>query len=379
MSGSKKSENNKKYKNNKKSKKTKNNHHAKGLFSLPFLPFLSRLSGISALMILLLSLFVPLQSQATGTGCVGRFVNPITDVSWVSIFPITIGAVPTVPSPIALPDTVNPPLPIAICPAPPPVFYRIGITLGYWEPHSLADVTRIPYCMVNMGFQMSLGMNQQQIGGRSNYMKGSSDSSFYHVHWYKYPVTYLLNLITSMGCMQAEGVDLAYMSELDPLWDDDMLAFILNPESILFGNPIAQLACIPEAIATSANVSLAFDVLFWCAGSQGGIYPLTGSVAYTNSTISNAVLVTERMNYKLHRQGMIMETKGVYPIVCQQYPEPILPKSRYRYQFTNVVPEPYWSHPYATTTVISEAGKDHIVAGTNFGILNFRKRNCVYL
>ncbi|WP_440682925.1 conjugal transfer pilus assembly protein TraU [Cysteiniphilum halobium] len=333
---------------------------------------------IFALMMCFLSLFGVSSLYATGTGCVGRFVNPMTDVSWASVFPITIGAVQTVPSPLGLPDTENPPMPVALCPIMPNV-YRLGITLGYWEPHSLVDVTRIPYCMVNMGYQMTMGINQQQIGGRSNYMAGSSDSSFYHVHWYKYNVIYLLNLIMSTGCMQAEGVDLTYMSELDPLWDDDMLAFILNPEAILFGNPVAQLACIPEAIATSTNMSLAFDVLFWCAGSQGGIYPLTGSVAYTNTHISNAVLLTERMNYKLHRQGMILESKGVYPIVCQQYPEPILPKSRYRYQLTNIVPEPYLSHPYTTTTVISEAGKDNIVTGTNFGLLNFRKRNCVYI
>ncbi|WP_440994919.1 TraU family protein, partial [Cysteiniphilum litorale] len=171
-----------------------------------------------------------------------------------SVFPITIGAVQTVPSPLGLPDTINPPMPVALCPILPNV-YRLGITLGYWEPHSLVDVTRIPYCMVNMGYQMSMGVNQQQIGGRSNYMAGSSDSSFYHVHWYKYNVIYLLNLIMSMGCMQAEGVDLTYMSELDPLWDDEMLAFILNPEAILFGNVVTQLACIPEAIATSTNMS----------------------------------------------------------------------------------------------------------------------------
>jgi conjugal transfer pilus assembly protein TraU len=337
----------------------------------------------SKLWLIGLGLFIALpfnfsNTYATGTGCVGRFVNPVTDVSWASIFPITIGTTPVVPSPLGLPDTINPAIPVALCPITP-VIYRLGITLGYWEPHSMVDITRIPYCMVNMGYQMSMGVNQQQIGGRSNYMAGSSDSSFYHVHWYKFNILYLLNLIMSIFCMQSDGVDLAYMSELDPLWDDEMLAFINNPEAILFGNPIAQMACVAEAMATATNMVLPFDMLFWCAGSQGGIYPLTGSVAYTNTNISNAVLLTERMNYKLHRQGMIMETKGFYPAVCNQYPSPILPKSRYRYQLTNVVPEPYLSHPYTTTTVLSESGKDHIVSGTNFGILNFRKRNCVFL
>lgn len=313
------------------------------------------------------------------TGCIGRFVNPITDISWASIFPLTIGNVPLVPSPLGLPDTINPVSPVVICPEPPPLFARVGLTIGFWEPHSLVDITRIPYCMVNMGFQMSLGINQQQIGGSSTNKGNTNNSEFYQVHWYKYPVTYLLNLITSIACLQIDGVDLAYLSELDPLWDDDILSFILNPEAILFGNPITQLACIPEAIATSSNLVAPFDILFWCAGSHGSMYPLTGNVPHGYSSTSNAVLMAERMNFKLHRQGMIWETIGVFPAVCKQFPAPILPKSRYRYQFTNVVPEPYLSHPYGASTLLWEAGKDNLVTMRNFGIMNFRKRNCVFL
>ena len=331
----------------------------------------------SLMWLILLSFLAPISSFSVG--CIGRFVNPITDISWASIFPLTIGAVPLVPSSLGLPDTINPSTPIAICPAPPPLFQRIGLTIGFWEPHSLVDITRIPYCMVNMGFQMSLGVNQQQIGGNSTFQDGLTNSQFYQVHWYKYPVTYLLNLITSVGCLQAEGVDLAYMSELDPMWDDDVMAFILNPEAILFGNPVTQLACIPEAIATATNVVAPFDVLFWCAGSHGSMYPLTGNVPHGYSTTSNAVLLAERMNFKLHRQGMIFETIGVFPAVCQQFPAPILPKSRYRYQFTNIVPEPYISHPYCTSTLLWEAGKDNLATMSNFGVMNFRKRNCVFL
>ncbi|MEZ9309461.1 TraU family protein, partial [Vibrio cyclitrophicus] len=95
----------------------------------------------------------------------------------------------------------------------------------------------------------------------------------YHAHWYKYPVIYWLQLMQSTACMATDVFDVAYMTEIDPLWDDDELSLILNPEALLFGNLAAQLACVPEAMLTSANVALPIDALFWCLGSQGSAYP----------------------------------------------------------------------------------------------------------
>ncbi|MHD0335553.1 TraU family protein (plasmid) [Escherichia coli] len=52
------------------------------------------------------------------------------------------------------------------------------------------------------------------------------------------------------------------------------------------------------------------DVLFWCAGSQGSMYPFNGWVSNESSPLQSSLLVSERMAFKLHRQGMIMETIG---------------------------------------------------------------------
>ncbi|WP_431061392.1 TraU family protein, partial [Staphylococcus aureus] len=46
--------------------------------------------------------------------CEGNFVNPITDVCWECIFPVTIGNVPVVKG--RQPDTPNPSMPIQFCP-----------------------------------------------------------------------------------------------------------------------------------------------------------------------------------------------------------------------------------------------------------------------
>jgi hypothetical protein len=67
----------------------------------------------------------------------------------------------------------------------------------------------------------------------------------------------------------------AYITELDPLWNADELSFILNPEAILFGNPIAQAACAADCVAATAGFPL--NPLFWCGGCQGSLYPFTGN------------------------------------------------------------------------------------------------------
>ena len=70
--------------------------------------------------------------------------------------------------------------------------------------------------------------------------------------------------------------DLAYMTELDPLWDDSVTTFFLNPDASLFANPAAAAACAADCVA--ATSSLPVSELYWCAGCHGGIFPLTGWV-----------------------------------------------------------------------------------------------------
>lgn len=52
-------------------------------------------------------------------------------------------------------------------------------------------------------------------------------------------------------------MDIAYLSEVDPLWNDSTLSMLINPEAALFGNLIAQGACAADAAAASAGLPLA--------------------------------------------------------------------------------------------------------------------------
>lgn len=306
--------------------------------------------------------------------CKGHFVNPITDVDWDALFPMTIGPVPVIPG--ELPDTANPKSPICICQMA--VGYRIGITFGYWEPFSLVDITRKPFCMVNLGgFALDVGSMSHNVGSTTAKTLKQGKGSFYWAHWYKYPLLWWLNILTNVGCLETGDFDIAYLTELDPLWNDDQLSFVINPEAALFGNVIAQTACAADAAKTITGKFLPIDSLFWCLGSQGSSYPLDGNVNADVSNIGSATLLAERLNYKLHREGLAWDTKGdSIKDICSAKPTPIMPKSRYRYEMVNTVPDGEHAYPYGTLVDLWDSGHDMPGDSGNFGFLMWRKRSC---
>lgn len=303
--------------------------------------------------------------------CKAHFVNPFTDICWNCLFPITIGQSAVVKS--QYPDTKNPESPACACPMQ--VLGRLGITVGYWEPTALVDVTRKPYCMVNLG--LSLNIKNQGLGG-SQMPDTDGRGAFYYVHWYKYPVIYWLQLITSLGCLEREDFDVLYLSELDATWNDSEFSFVTNPEATLFTSPPVREACAADA--TASLTGTAIDKLFWCQGAQGSTYPLTGFVANQASPLSAATLLVERTDFKLHRLSAIRDSVGKdSPALCQTYASAIMPKSRYRYQLVNTLPDAAHCHPFGQSVVTWEAGHTYPSDGDNFGFLVWKKRNCCFL
>lgn len=325
-------------------------------------------------LILLVALFMSIVANAGS--CHGHFVNPISDVCWSCLFPLSLGQNNLVSS-NHMPDTKNPKKPICECPGSP--IPRIGLTLGYWEPVNLVDVTRTPFCLVNLGGVM-LSFGKYYRKGTVETDSNLSNQSFYHVHWYKFPLMYWLNVLTDGICVEKGDFDIAYPSELDAMWNDDELGFIVNPEAALFGSLPAQASCAADS--SSALIGSAIDKLFWCAGAQGSMYPLTGHVQEHVSGVQASVLLSERMNYKMHRQGLLEDTDGsgdeigLNKSICSVHYAPILPKSRYRYQMVNPMPTTHACYPLGRATTIWEAGHEYPFKGEDFGYLMWRKRNC---
>lgn len=307
--------------------------------------------------------------------CTGHFVNPIKDVCWRCLFPLSIGNSRIVGSTHGLQDTPNAKSPVGWCETP--LGWRVGLNIGFWEPQALVDVTDTPYCLVNLGgHQINLG-HKQARGGRHTVGQGEM-GAFFHVHWYKYPLLNWLNIITSVGCLQTGDFDIAYLTELDPLWSDSEMSFVLNPEATLFGNQVAQASCAADSISSALH-SQSLDSLFWCAGSQGSHYPLTGHVNAPLSPVQSALLLTERLNYKLHRELLMTDSSPNPGEICTEHHYPTLPKSRYRYEMVNQVADGGHCYPTGASTLLWEAGKIKPHTQDQYGFLVWRKRNCTFL
>lgn len=326
------------------------------------------------LVILILTFFTPIIVQAKT--CTGRMVNPITDICWACILPITIGTAPVVPGRTS--DTLNFPSPVCICPAPPPLFVRIGVAVGYWEPIRLVDVTKEPFCFVGIGGKkinpgIPLGSGGDPEAGSGTELNPAT----WNVHWYQYPVFSLMSLVMDALCAEStQSFDIAYITEIDPLWQDDELSFVLSPESILFGNLIAQAVCVADCL--SASFWLPLDPLFWCSGCQGSMFPMNGKVIAHNTSIQSSSLVVSRMIYKMHRTTFLPITSGPEAI-CAAIPSGMIKKSQYRTQLTIPIPtiDPFLGcNPLGKSTMFWESMREIPVQGEDFNYLLWRKRNC---
>ena len=327
-------------------------------------------------LVFLMIIFVAFINNSYAKTCTGRLVNPITDVCWSCVLPISIGAAPVVQGNTA--DTPNFPSPLCLCPIPVPPFVRPGIAVGFWEPIKMVDVTKEPFCFVGIGgIEIDPGISVG-TGGDPEVGVGNEElPATWHVHWYEYPVFTLLNLIMDGLCLEgSKGVDLAYITEVDPLWLDDELSFLINPESILFGNLIAQAACAADCLFST--FSLPFDPLFWCAGCEGGMYPSNGKIGSHYTSIQSSSLAVSRMIYKLHRQLFLPITSGPEAI-CQPIPSPMIKKSQYRKQIAVPVPalDPFFGcNPLGKSPFLWESFREVPVTGEDFNYLIWRKRNC---
>jgi conjugal transfer pilus assembly protein TraU len=306
----------------------------------------------------------------------GRALNPVSDIAWQEIFPISIAGIEIQGNDSSSPsgfDSIR--SPTCTCPAPPPVFVRVGIPVGLWEPARLIETVKDVGYFPSLGVTMNLSGHRD--GSRGSHASGATTVAFQQAHYLIFPVWTLLELMLDAVCLESSGFDVAYMSELDPLWQEDALAMQIHPEVLLFANAAAQLACVADAIGAALDRPL--DPLFWCVGSGGSVYPLSGHVSGNNFTMSNATLAA-RMLYKLARQLLVCDT-GVY--VCSCIPTPIWIKSHYKMQIARPVVGsgafPFGQSDYLWGSMKNPAMGAGPNDPDNFLWVLFRKRMCCVL
>lgn len=313
--------------------------------------------------------------------CSGNFPNIITDICWECVFPIKIGNINITPG---YDDGSEPDgSPICMCPnpalanAPTP-----GIKIQFWEPARMLDVTRAPFCLVNLsGIRLGNSSSLRDRGAAALPTGEGLDKSFYHVHWYVFPVFYVFELLMDFACVDKGQIDLLHLSEFDPFYSNDEFSLLQNPEAVLFGNIVAQAACAADCLKSSLSKEGGYDSMFWCAGCHGGIYPFTGSIPATVTSVQATELLVTKFIAKMHRYGLLYAYVG-RGAECQKQFAPIIKKSMYRLQMLNPVPSTdrgcfplgksdFW-HPRHNTREIMQGSN-------NYGYLIWRKRQCCLL
>ena len=110
------------------------------------------------------------------------------------------------------------------------------------------------------------------------------------------------------------------------------------------------------------------------------MYPLTGHVQEDIGGVQASALLSERMDFKLHREGLITDSVGENaPAVCSDNIETIMPKDRYRYQMVNPVATTTTVYPFGASTASWGAWHEYPLQGENFGYLIWRKWNCCFM
>ena len=319
--------------------------------------------------VLLLSATFARQSDA-GV-CQGEFANPITDICWSCQFPMSLGGAPLLK--LDQEDTDNSSGFACACSNPP----RIGIKSGFWEPARRVDVTRTPYCFVSLG-GVSINPGIRAPEGEVRLQADNTKQSRWQAHWYVDPLLYYLEVVLDNPCMETGSFDVTYITEIDPTWNDDELTMLLNPETFLFGNPVAQAACAGDCVLATSGFGS--NALFWCAGCNGGIYPFNGNVQAHVSMVQASSLVAQRMAAKMHREFLMWGTSGD-DAMCGLYPQPVMNKTQYKYQMLYPIPQTKkingrCCQPFGRSTAVWGAGRSYPYKGEDFAYMIFRKRNC---
>lgn len=317
----------------------------------------------------------PTKSEAKCVAGGFQILSMLGAVCWECMFPITISGIPIVVGPMYnQPALTGAYQPICLCPFPPPIFVRIGLPIGFFEASRLAETVSEAFCFPMFGFQIPAaapGTLGGSVASKTNQTE-KSGKTFMQVHWYDFPIYAIIEILTDFICLEMTSFDLAYITEVDPLWQDDMLTALINPEALMFGNPITNLACMADSV--SALVGYALDPLFWCKGSWGNAYPLGGNT-HSKNIPEDAASITASFIYKLHRELILWNAFGPGPLLCFKTPSPIWHKNAYRMQLIYPIP-----HPLGTVIgqhgLIWTTGKNPPFIGDNFGFLIFKRREC---
>lgn len=277
----------------------------------------------SALIFLLYAGASGAQVLSSQAHCHGRWINPATDINWRMVFPIRISGVSFNPGGGSRDSLKGERSAICVCPSHILGLPIPGLVVSFHQPRFIEEISTTPGCLSSLG-GLSVLSNYSRL--HSEIDTEESMISRFQIHWYVYPIFSMLGVFKDFYCAKQPPFSLAYISEIDPTWQDDEWGAVYAPEGAAFANATSQASCRLDAVAASAGHPL--DSLFWCAGSWGPAYPLTGNANSAVGRIQAAELVGAKFIAKLAHMGALWKTVGKEAL-CHKQPMPIWIKSEF--------------------------------------------------
>lgn len=313
-------------------------------------------------------------AQASAECIDAKIIGPkmITDVCWTCIFPIKVAGIPISAGGGPIPDE-SAKSPLCVCHDNQGIG-RPGVTTSMWEPARLVEFQTTPGCSsVFNGMRFPFDRINQGTHGNSSL--DTSDPSYMHYHYYTFPLLQMLNMFVKQTCNPDGFVDLdiMYLSELDPTWNNDELAFFTNPEAAAVANPVAVVACSADAV--SSTLGKPIKQMFWCAGSWGTIYPLSGNLNGGAGVLRDSSLLKTKVLAALHRRGLAWGTMG-HEALCKGRIQPTLPKTQYKFTMMHPVAETNSAHVIGESTLKWGAGRIFPAIGEDPIYMIWRWNDC---
>ena len=289
---------------------------------------------IGLTVVLLMSMAMSISAfERSSAGCNDAkiFNGIVKDICWSCFLPVRLMGAGSKP------DGAADSKPLCMCKdrAGVPEF---GYQLGLWKPARLVEFVTTPWCSPTLG-GMRLQDDMFSLGRGAQDKSENTDTqlSHYQYHYFSFPIFEMLEIIYLPNCGgDYIDFDLMYLSELDPTWQNDLLAILLSPEAFIFANPIAKAWCAADC--TSITAGKTKESFYGCAGCDGSLYPFTGNVEYSDDPVRVSSLLAQRVLASLHRKGIVKKTIG-NAAMCKPEFWPMIPKSQYKLSMMYPVPE----------------------------------------
>ena len=272
------------------------------------------------------------ESGLPDSSCPNQTSKVLSDICIDCFFPLRMGIQIGGGGSGALPDDKS--SPICICPAPFPIFFRIGIVGGGWLPEGILEATPREWCSSTMGG--TIYGDDPENRGVGSWSDGEGGTPFWNVHYIKFPLGMIASMLTGFACsipMNAITVP-AMWSELDPSWNDPELAALKNPEGLPpeVGMAALILGCAAEWVTMQVNDG--FYGTRWCAGTGGQTYPLSGYTIHSGNFALMSAHASTRLLDGMYRVGMQRKTWGTQDQICNGNGEykVAIPKNGHRFQ-----------------------------------------------